>query len=49
MTRLNAQERDLIEAIRNFRNSKGRMRFQTDFYNDIHQRVDNLLFGEEGF
>ena len=42
--RLRKQERDLIEAIRNFQNSKGRMQYEQEFYLDIHERLDNLLY-----
>lgn len=42
--RLTKREKDLIEAIRNFQASKGWMYYQDDFYLDIHERLDNLLF-----
>lgn len=46
MKRLNNKEKELIEVIRNFQSSKGRMEFEADFYFYIHQVLDNLLYPE---
>lgn len=44
MKRLTNKEKELIEVIRNFQASKGRMEFESDFYFYIHSVLDNLLY-----
>lgn len=44
--RTTKQERDLIDAMRNFQKARSRMQYPMEFYIDIHERVDNILFGE---
>lgn len=46
MKRLNKQERELIEVIRNFQASRGRMDYEQEFYFYIHSVLDQILYPE---
>jgi hypothetical protein len=46
MKRLTRKEKELIEAIRNFQNSKGRMSYEKDFIFYIQSLLDELLYPE---
>ncbi len=43
MKRLNKKEKDLIEAIRNFKASRGRMEMQWEFEWYIYQLLHELM------
>lgn len=43
MKRLNEKEKDLIEAIRSFRASEGRMEMQAEFEWYIYQLLHDLM------
>lgn len=44
MTRLNETEKDLIEAVRNFRNSRGRMEKESEYEWLINKYLHILMY-----
>ena len=46
MKKLNEKEKDLIEAIRNFKAARGWMENKAEFEWEIHQLLNELMYGE---
>lgn len=46
MKKLNEKEKDLIEAIRNFKAARGWMENKAEFEWEIHRLLNELMYGE---